>query len=165
MISIPVHYEYDYTANARIASFKEVFTAEEMYASPDHVFAESIIYIAELFGFDPSEEASDIVWQIIEDHADVDFDSELVYKAAQFIDDEILVCYEIGSLSEKGFTDEEEGVFIFSDENKMYCIFCSADGNPDADEVQADEIKERLAKQAQFFVPNVESIRLEPEYE
>ena len=57
VLSIPVHYEYEYTANARIASFKEVFTAEEMYASPDHVFAEAIIYIAELFGFDPSVEA------------------------------------------------------------------------------------------------------------
>ena len=165
MINIPISYNYEYKESARIASFKEMFTAEERYASPDHVFAEAIIYIAELFGFDPSAEASDIVWQIIEYHADIDFDSELVYKAAQFIDDEILVCYEIGSLSEKGFADEEEDVFIFSDENKMYCIFCSVDGNPDADEAQADEIKARLAKRAQFFVPNTESIRLEPEYE
>lgn len=123
MISVRVKFEYETSDKLRRHAYKSIFETdrEDFDYGYDSPAGEAVVEIAELFGFDPSYVAEDIIYEKMDGH-DMDSDNELVQRAFEFIESENIACYRIGTCPHNKMIFEEDNCFCYADDNELFCL-------------------------------------------
>lgn len=167
MINVKTYYEFENPTEVRIRCYKSVFERHvedvdtyNFYCDDPDV--EACIDIASRFGFDVAFEASEIVWDKINDEISDYADRVLIMRAIEYIDEEKLVCYKVGQCSKDGITFNGENLFCYSDSGLLYCILKSG-GDKELDKTKVRNIAAYLGEIRDDVVADEEPTMIEKE--